>query len=456
MGKKCELHKNMGHTCDLHKKETGYEKGVHRSLGPSDPSLKGAFKAGTSSRMAVASMERNKNPAMAGRFSERSKEEHKRVLNEMKKMPKPNLDKSEKACTLHKKEAHKKHMHELHKHLLKSETEDGNHKEGYHDPKDNEQDIDDGCPYCEDDEDNRVDDCAYCQDLDAEENADGTAGMDNCPECQAYDEEQQETGGIDTDNCPYCDDESMIQANPDMNGDQSDLAVEDMIADRPDDCPECQKMYSQAIENQPDQTGQGDPNLQGHETAEEVLDMLDQEPGAAGITPEEAAKKIDNTEMPQGDAMEDGTAVTENFGDAQKNDISDADQQFQEETDPNGGEVDEPDMAGVLQAGLDEHASEQKKQQVLDMVGQTLAGFKANKQSLEATKEQNQPLYNSCIQMLKSMIELCKLLGLEPQMPEQKLRQEMSQSPVLRQDGQTPPKAAPSEGAAEDPKTQAG
>ena len=72
-------------------------------------------------------------------------------------------------------------------------------------------------------------------------------------------------------------------------------------------------------------------------------------------------------------------------------------------------------MSGVLQNGLDDHANEQKKQQILDMVGQTLAGFKANKQSLEATKEQNQPLYNSCIQMLKSMIALCDLLGLKPQ-----------------------------------------
>jgi hypothetical protein len=71
-------------------------------------------------------------------------------------------------------------------------------------------------------------------------------------------------------------------------------------------------------------------------------------------------------------------------------------------------------MTGVLQSGLDEHANEQKKQQVLDMVGQTLAGFKANKASLEATKEQNQALYNSCIQMLKSMISLCDLLGLKP------------------------------------------
>jgi hypothetical protein len=346
-------------------------------------------------------------------------------------------------CKLHKKEAHKKHLHVLHK-----------HEEGFHDPKNEiEPESDDKCPYCADDEDNRTDDCAYCQDLDAEENADGTAGMHDCPACKQYDASQQNTGGID--DCPYCQQENITesQANPEQpqdhicncpdcvanKKDETNLGVEDMAAERPDNCPECQKMYGDAVENQPDQTGQTDPNMQGHETAEEVLDMLDQEPGAGGQTPAEAAKKIDNTELPQGDQMKENTSVPENFGDKQKNDVSDSELAAQNggscdcPSCPKGGDHsqdadpamaaqdpaaedpnDQPDMTGVLQSGLDEHANEQKKQQVLDMVGQTLAGFKANKASLEATKEQNQALYNSCIQMLKSMISLCDLLGLKP------------------------------------------
>lgn len=349
-----------------------------------------------------------------------------------------------KICKLHKKEKHKRHK--LHK-----------HEEGYS----NDPDVteDDACPYCQDNEDDRTDDCAYCQDLDAQENADGTAGMDNCPQCQEYDARQQETGGIDTDDCPYCDNESMIQANPHMNGDQID-SVEDQADQHPNDCPECQKMYSDAVENEPDQTGQEDPNLQGHETAEEVLDLLDQEPGSGAETPSEEAKQIDNTELPQGDAMEEGTSVPEDFGDAQKSDISDSEAAFgqsgQESGQPEESGQDEPDMTGVLQSGLDDHANDQKKQQVLDMVAQTLQGFKANKQSLEATKEQNQPLYNSCIQMLKSMIELCKLLGLQPQMPSD--NQTMPGAPAEAQEAPpaSPAQAAPSEGAAQDPKTQAG
>lgn len=341
-------------------------------------------------------------------------------------------------CDLHKSHTcklHKSHTCKLHK------SEEGKHAP-HTEPK-----TDDPCPYCADNEDSRTDDCQYCQDLDAEENADGTAGMHDCPACKDYDASQQNTGGVD--DCPYCQTENITEAQADPEKpqdhicncpncpekDQSDLAVKDEGAEGPDDCPQCQEMYSSAVENEPGQTGQSDPNLQGHETAEEVLGLLDQEPGAGGQAPAQAAKKIDNTELPQGDQMEEGTSVTDNFGNAQKNDVSDADKEFKQNT------QDEPDMTEVLRGGLDDHANEQKKQQVLDMVGQTLAGFKTNKAALESTKEQNQPLYNSCIQMLKSMIELCKLLGLEPKMPEV---QEQPQIPP--QDPNTdkkPPQAAP-------------
>lgn len=343
----------------------------------------------------------------------------KRASQEEYKLAEAYLTKAESMlCDLHKS-----HTCELRK-----------HEEGFHNSAAAQEDK---CPYCADDEDNRTDDCQYCQDLDAVENADGTAGMHDCPACKEYDASKQNAGGIDVDDCPYCESATVEQAQPEQpqdhicncpncsKKDESALAVQDMAAERPDDCPQCQEMFSDAIENQPDQTGQGDPNLQGHETAEEVLGALDQEPGAPGQTPAQEAKKIDNTEMPQGDEMKDNVSVKENFGDAQKENVSDSEKEFA------ANDQEEPDMASVLKDGLDEHANEQKKQQVLDMVGQTLAGFKANKASLEATKEQNQALYNSCIQMLKSMIELCKLLGLEPKMPEQSM-ESMSQKCTRR------------------------
>jgi hypothetical protein len=340
--------------------------------------------------------------------------------------------------------------------VAKSEDkmEFGKHEEGFHDPRTNESSSD-PCPYCADNEDNRTDDCTYCQTLDAEENANGTAGMHDCQACNDYDQKNEPKEGID--DCPYCQTENITveQAYPEkepqhvcncpnceQNKDQTGLAVEDMGAEHPNNCPECQKMYGDAIENEPGQTAQEDPNLQGHETAEEVLDLLDQEPGKGAETPKEEASKIDNTELPQGNATDANVSVKENFGQAQRDDDS--------QPELGSDSQDEPDVTGILKDGLDEHAQDMQKQKVLDMVSQTLQGFKANKASLEATKEQNQALYSSCIQMLKSMIELCKLLGLEPKMASREPK-EVSEEPETE-----PQNAAPSEGAAEAPKAQSG
>ena len=300
------------------------------------------------------------------------------------------------------------------------------------------------CPYCEKAVDDHSD-CPYCQELDAEQGDDHS----DCPYCVALDSEQ--AGGVD--GCPYCQEippqenvslqdhqcncPNCPQSEP-ANADISNPA--DIQPEHPADCPECQKMYGEAVENQPGQTGQEPPKTQGHETAQEVLDLLDQEPGTGNITPTDASRAIDNTEMPQGDAMEENTSTTENFGESTKGDISDEEQGF-------GGENDQPDMTSVLQSGLDDHAQEQKKQQVLDMVGQTLQGFKANKAFLEQAKEQNPGLYQSTIQMLKAMVSLCDLLGLRPPM------QQTPAVPVAP--SQTPAPAAQGE-AAQDPKTQAG
>ncbi len=387
-----------------------------------------------------------------------------RATQEEYKLSEAYLEKSEDMlCNLHKSEKHSLHKSEEGKHA--PQTTKGTEDPVMENP---------------DNEDNRTDDCAYCQDLDAVENADGSAGMNDCPACAEYDSSKQDTGGIqdcdlcneyDAENggesdCPMCQEydagngtgelENITEAQAHPEAEQghecncpdcpkSAGAAGDAQASvgHPDNCPECQEMYSQAVENQPGQTGQEDPNMQGHETAEEVLGLLDQEPGSGAETPSQEAGKIDNTELPQGSQMEGGTAVTENFGDAQSGNVSDSEMDASQ--DPN----DQPDMAGVLQSGLDDHAQDQKKQQILDMVGQTLAGFKANKASLEATKEQNLPLYQSCIQMLKSMIGLCDLLGLKP-----------SAAPApaapqgAPQGSPTSPTAALSEGAAQDPKTQ--
>lgn len=459
----CDLHKSMEpktheeHVVHIGNLQRKVGAAAKKMIGSSKKAMHAQDESGDQAHVNKMNSQHATNVAIHGKLSD----QHVQAIKNHISFLQGKLGKSEQ------------YLYSLHK-----------HEEGFHNGAADKEDKGFQNP---DAEDNRTDDCSYCQDLDAEENADGTAGMhdcdmcsdydakngttvgmDDCPACKEYDASQQNTGGID--DCPYCQTENITesQVNPEQErdhicncpncpkNDQTDLAVQDMGAEHPDNCPDCQKMYSDAVENEPGQTGQEDPNMQGHETAEEVLDLLDQEPGTGSQSPSEEAKKIDNTELPQGDQMKENVSVKENFGDAQKNDISDSEadmaQSGQESGQSDESGQDSPNFSDILQSGLDDHANDQKKQQVLDMVGQTLAGFKANKASLEATKDQNQALYNSCIQMLKSMIALCDLLGLKPKATET-ATQDASPVPV-QNDAQAGPKAAPSEGAAQDPKTQ--
>ena len=73
----------------------------------------------------------------------------------------------------------------------------------------------------------------------------------------------------------------------------------------------------------------------------------------------------------------------------------------------------EPDLSEVLQGGLDQHADNIQREKVTQMVGEALEGFKSQKKILDKAKEQAPELYSSCINMLKAMIELCSLAGLD-------------------------------------------
>lgn len=367
----------------------------------------------------------------------------KRATQEEYKLAEAYLEKSEyMLCNVHKSK-----LCALHK------NEEIAHNHATEKPKRCDQHIN---------EDDRTDDCQFCQDLDAQENADGTAGMhDDCPACKELDQTTASANANEGhDDCPYCNEMQGGDQHDDtcdcpwcVEYDQNQSGVEAQDEAHPDNCPQCQEMYGQAVESNPDQTGQEDPNLQGHETAEEVLSMLDQEPGSGAEDPAQEASKIDNTEMPQGDQMKDNVSVKSNFGPAQAQNVSDSDKTFQQNTQQDGS--DQPDMIGVLQGGLQDNQDQIQREKVVNMVSQTLQQFKANKQSLETTREQNEGLYTSCVQMLKSMIELCKLLGLEPSSSAAPA-QPQAQPPQQKTQAMPPQqqKAAPAEGAAPDPKTQ--
>lgn len=79
----------------------------------------------------------------------------------------------------------------------------------------------------------------------------------------------------------------------------------------------------------------------------------------------------------------------------------------------------QPDVSEVLKEGLDTHASNMQREKVIDMIGQALAGFKAQKHILERAATRAPELYGSCLAMLKAMIEMSKMLGLGQQQEQQ-------------------------------------
>lgn len=72
-----------------------------------------------------------------------------------------------------------------------------------------------------------------------------------------------------------------------------------------------------------------------------------------------------------------------------------------------------PDLTEVLQGGLDNQAQNINRERVVQMVSQALEGFKASKQIIEKAQQQAPQLYQSSIMMLKAMIEMAKMLGLD-------------------------------------------
>jgi hypothetical protein len=83
----------------------------------------------------------------------------------------------------------------------------------------------------------------------------------------------------------------------------------------------------------------------------------------------------------------------------------------------------EPQLDEVLRDGLDSHADGIQREKVVNMVGEALDAFKAQKQILDKAKSQAPELYDACLMMLRSMIELCGLAGIDQSQPEQEVNE---------------------------------
>lgn len=300
----------------------------------------------------------------------------------------------------------------------------------------------DDCPYCAETGAQNIEDtdhCKYCHDMDAESDcpychdtaADGH--LDDCPLCAEHD---AAADGHD-DNCPLCaqmdsqsapaagDDEVVPTAGPTVNNptttdsenyagqdlNQPDLPKPDAIQQVPDgqgvslDTPTNENVKldvaGQGAHNEEvSQENQGvDP--QSEQTIEQIAQEIEEEPTNS---PQEAApvEYVDSADKATGTRMQGNVSRPENY-----------DEQNRPQDMGLGEEESTPDITGVMQEGLDSHADNIQREKVVNLVGEALAGFKACKGILEKSKLQAPQLYESSIAMLKAMIEMCKMLGLD-------------------------------------------
>lgn len=190
-----------------------------------------------------------------------------------------------------------------------------------------------------------------------------------------------------------------------------DTIAEDMGEDK--HCPSCtcgahdqpiEEVLDQHIENYKDYTnelGEGgeygtEASTAGELPAENVLDQ-----------------HIENAREMSDEMDGEGISRPDDYGQKQE------DMGLSEEE----ADSDEPQLDQVLRDGLDAHADSIQREKVINMVGEALESFKNQKQILDKAKEQAPELYSATISMLRAMIELCSLAGIDNSEPEQEVNQ---------------------------------
>ena len=298
--------------------------------------------------------------------------------------------------------------------MASSNTEDPNHCKYCHGIE-----SDTECQYCNDMHDPMADghseDCQYC----AEMNHDPTVAghPDDCQYCvemgssaQPVEGNQVVTGDPELPIKNPTTTDSENYAGQDLN--EPDLPKPDAIQTNPDGLAVDQDVpTNENIKLTVQGQGSHDPNItqetpdadpQGEETVQSIAEQIEEEP--VNINPQsQAVNQIDAADIPTGDAMEGNISRPEDFD--SKNTPKEMGLTEENEN--------EPDITGVMREGLDSHAENIQRERVVNLVSEALVGFKSCKDILEKAKEQAPQLYESSIAMVKAMIEMAKMLGLE-------------------------------------------
>jgi hypothetical protein len=296
----------------------------------------------------------------------------------------------------------------------------------------------DDCPYCKEMEDSNTEDpdhCQYCHDMDQESDCPYCAELENqrlAPDDGGDSQQIDETGGPQV---------SLPTTTDSQNFEGQDFIPPDMpkpspVSENPPGLGVNLDVPTNSNENLNEQEGEENEEAreegqigdeESAQTAESILQEIDEMP-AEEIPAQSSIENIDAADLAIGSNMEDNISRPEGFEEDVPGEMG-----LSEE-----GEEESPDITSVLQEGLDSHAGNIQRERVVDMVAQALEGFKGCKDILERAKEQAPQLYASSLAMLKAMIEMAKLLGLDKEAEEQSTQgseQEASPEEVPQEEG---------------------
>jgi hypothetical protein len=282
------------------------------------------------------------------------------------------------------------------------------------------------CPYCKETEEESP--CPYCGDAPIGE----ASSLDDCPYCMDEDHEEE---------CPYCarigeedpgrsenqveptDGPTVIEPTTTSSENYEDKGLHDPALPKPQPgdqvfglgSPSVANMDNQADTNSnrkldvkdgvPVMEDEGNvtdlpPDDEFGESPQDILTQLDDEGSDPTTEDAMAVQNMDDADLAPGDGMQGNVSRPEGYSSNRPKDMG------------LGEEEEGPDLSGVLQEGLDDHAESAQREKIVQMTSEALEGFKACKQILEKAKEQAPQLYKSSISMLRAMIEMAKMLGL--------------------------------------------
>lgn len=280
------------------------------------------------------------------------------------------------------------------------------------------------------------DNCEYCQEYDAKK--EGHTEGDDCPHCQEYDTKMNQDHEH-TDDCRYCaeyDSKDQSENITEEISAEEEIPAEDEVVlsvlpkpevgDDPqgvapiaDDSTINNAMLDQNVEEAPEEIPE--ERFEGsEETPEDILAMLMEEgsqPQQEGR--EEINENIDPTELPTGDNMENNTSRTEGYSEEHApNDMG---------LSEDGASNESPES--ILREDLDSNADLIHKERTIQKIAEALEGFKNSKDILEQAKTHAPEMYHATIAMLRAMIEMSRMLGLESQ-PQQAEAAPIEEAPI--------------------------